>query len=132
MIEGKGSRNFVRTKAMMYTEPDAWHRLMTKIAESLIGYLNAQIAAGAQALQLFDSWVGCLSPQDFKKYVLPYSRQVVQGLAPGTPVIYFGTETATLLELMKAASAWHAQSAPRSRAGPVACTWICRPSCSPR
>jgi uroporphyrinogen decarboxylase len=101
MIEGKGSRNFIHTKSMMYTAPDAWHRLMSKIATSLIGYLNAQIDAGAQAVQLFDSWVGCLSPQDYEKFVLPYSRQVIQGIQSGTPVIYFGTETAMLLELMK-------------------------------
>jgi len=101
MIEGKGSRHFIHTKSMMYTEPDAWHRLMTKIIQSLIGYLNAQISAGAQVVQLFDSWVGCLSPQDYQKYVLPYTRQVIQGIQEGTPVIYFGTETATLLELMK-------------------------------
>lgn len=103
MIEGKGSRNFIRTKAMMYTEPDAWQRLMTKIARSLVGYLNAQIAAGAQAVQLFDSWVGCLSPHDYNRYVLPYSRQVIEGLQTGVPVIHFGTETAMLLELMKEA-----------------------------
>jgi len=101
MIEGKGSRNFIHTKSMMYTEPDAWQRLMSKIATSLIGYLNAQIDAGAQAVQLFDSWVGCLSPQDYQKFVFPYSRQVVQGIKAGTPVIYFGTETAMLLESMK-------------------------------
>ena len=103
IIEGKGSRNFIQTKSMMYTEPDAWRRLMTKIAQSLIGYLNAQISAGAQAVQLFDSWVGCLSPEDYKHYVLPYSRQVIQGIQAGTPVIHFGTETAMLLELMKEA-----------------------------
>lgn len=101
MIEGKGSRHFTRTKSMMYAEPDAWHRLMTKIADSLIGYLKAQVATGAQVIQLFDSWVGCLSPQDFKTYVLPYSRRVIETLEPLAPVIYFGTETATLLELMK-------------------------------
>ncbi len=103
MIEGKGSRNFIYTKSLMYTEPDAWHRLMAKIATSLIGYLNAQIDAGAQVVQLFDSWVGCLSPQDYKTYVLPYSRQVIQGIQAGTPVLHFGTETAMLLELMKEA-----------------------------
>jgi uroporphyrinogen decarboxylase len=100
MIEGQGSRNFVHTKSMMYTEPETWRRLMTKIVASLAGYLNAQIAAGAQAVQLFDSWVGCLSPQDYKKYVLPYTRQVVQEIRSQAPVIYFGTETTMFLESM--------------------------------
>ncbi len=103
MIEGKGARNFIHTKSLMYNAPDAWKRLMNKIADSLIGYLNAQIKAGAQAVQLFDSWVGCLSPEDYRRYVLPYSRQVIAGIRPGTPVIHFGTETAMLLELMKEA-----------------------------
>jgi uroporphyrinogen decarboxylase len=103
MIEGKGTRNYIQTKSLMYNEPDAWKRLMTKTAESLIGYLNAQVDAGAQALQLFDSWVGCLSPEDYRKFVLPYSRQVIEGIRAGVPVIHFGTETAMLLELMKEA-----------------------------
>lgn len=100
MIEGQGSRNFIYTKSMMYTEPDAWHRLMEKITQSLIGYLSAQTSAGAQVVQLFDSWVGCLSPQDYRKYVLPYTRQVVQAIRPLSPVIYFGTDTAMFLESM--------------------------------
>jgi uroporphyrinogen decarboxylase len=103
MIEGKGSRNFIHTKSMMYNAPDAWKRLMTKIADSVIGYLNAQIKAGVQAVQLFDSWVGCLSPDDYRTYALPYSRRVIQAIQPGTPVIHFGTETAMLLDLMKEA-----------------------------
>src|ERR1019366_9938858 len=74
---------------------------MAKNTDSLIGYLTAQISAGAQVIQLFDSWVGCLSPQDFKTYVLPYSQRVIQAIRTQAPVIYFGTETATLLELMK-------------------------------
>jgi len=103
MIEGKGSRNFIHTKSLMYNAPDAWKRLMTKITDSVIGYLNAQIKAGAQAVQLFDSWVGCLSPEDYRLYVLPYSKRVIQGIQPGIPVIHFGTETAMLLDLMKEA-----------------------------
>ncbi len=103
MIEGKGSRNFIYTKSLMYNAPDAWHRLMTKISDSLIGYLNAQIDAGAQVAQLFDSWVGCLSPEDYRTYVLPYSKKVIQGIKAGTPVIHFGTETAMLLDLIKEA-----------------------------
>jgi len=88
---------------MMYNEPDAWHRLLTKISDSVIGYLNAQVNAGAQVIQLFDSWVGCLSPEDYRQYVLPYSRKVIQGIQKGIPVIHFGTETAMLLDLMKEA-----------------------------
>lgn len=103
MIEGAGSRNYIRAKSLMYRQPDAWDRLMRKIAESLASYLNAQIAAGAQAVQLFDSWVGCLSPEDYRRYALPYSRQVIRGLQPGIPVIHFGTQTGALLELLKEA-----------------------------
>jgi len=103
MIEGRGSRNFIQTKSLMYQYPEAWKDLMTKIVGGLIVYLNAQIAAGAQAVQLFDSWVGCLSPEDYRRYALPYSRQVIQGITPGTPVIHFGTQTGTFLELIKEA-----------------------------
>lgn len=103
MIEGQGSRNFIHTKSLMYRYPEAWDKLMRTLAESLILYLKAQVAAGAQALQLFDSWVGCLSPEDYRRYVLPYSRHVIRALPKGTPVIHFGTQTGTLLELMKEA-----------------------------
>ena len=103
MIEGQGSRNFIQTKSFMYQDPEAWKTLMTKIAEGLVVYLNAQIAAGAQAVQLFDSWVGCLSPEDYRRYALPYSRQVIRALTPGTPVIHFGTQTGTFLESIREA-----------------------------
>ncbi len=103
MVEGMGSRNFIHTKSLMYKEPKAWHALMETLTASLIPYLNAQIAAGAQAVQLFDSWVGCLSPEDYRQYVLPHSRTVLRGLTKGTPVIHFGTGTSALLELMKEA-----------------------------
>jgi uroporphyrinogen decarboxylase len=101
MIEGGGSRNYIRTKSLMYQDPDVWNRLMKKIVGSLAGYLNAQIAAGAQAVQLFDSWVGCLSPHDYKTYVQSHVRDLIQRITPGTPVIHFGTQTGPLLELMR-------------------------------
>ncbi len=103
IVEGGASRNYVHTKRLMYRDPGAWHALMSLIARALARYLNAQIAAGAQAVQLFDSWVGCLSPDDYRDYVLPHTREVIRGVTPGTPVIHFGTGTAALLELMREA-----------------------------
>jgi uroporphyrinogen decarboxylase len=103
MIEGGGSRNYVHTKSLMYGDSGAWHAMMSLISRALIRYLNAQIAAGAQAVQIFDSWVGCLSQDDYREYVLPHTRSVIQNITPGTPVIHFGTGTATLLQLMKEA-----------------------------
>lgn len=102
-IEGEGSRQYTKTKTLMYTEPDTWHALMATIANALIEYLNGQIEAGAQAVQLFDSWVGCLSPDDYKKFVLPHSKWLIKHIRKGTPVIHFGTQTSALLELMKEA-----------------------------
>lgn len=103
VVEGGSSRNYVHTKRMMYADPGAWHALMSLISRALARYLNAQIAAGAQAVQLFDSWVGCLSPDDYREYVLPHTRSVIQNVTHGTPVIHFGTGTAALLELMREA-----------------------------
>ncbi len=103
MIEGGGSRNFVHTKSLMYRDSGAWHAMMALISRSLVKYLNAQITAGAQAVQLFDSWVGCLSPDDYREYVLPHTQSVISNVTPGVPVIHFGTGTATLLELMRTA-----------------------------
>src|SRR5687767_4515671 len=103
ICEGGGSKNYVHTKRLMYTDPGAWHALMSKIARALSQYLNAQIAAGAQAVQIFDSWVGALSPDDYREYVLPHTREVIRGVTSGVPVIHFGTGTAGLLELMKEA-----------------------------
>lgn len=103
ICEGGGSKNYVNTKRLMYTDAGAWHSLMSKIARALSKYLNAQIEAGAQAVQLFDSWVGALSPDDYREYVLPHTREVIRGVTPGVPVIHFGTGTATLLELQKEA-----------------------------
>jgi uroporphyrinogen decarboxylase len=103
MIEGGGSKNYIHTKRLMYTDSGAWHAMMSLISRGLSKYLNAQIEAGAQAVQLFDSWVGCLSPADYRTYVLPHTRNVIESVKRGTPVLHFGTGTATLLELMREA-----------------------------
>jgi uroporphyrinogen decarboxylase len=103
MIEGGGSKNYVHTKRLMYDDSGAWHAMMSLIARALVKYLNAQIDAGAQAVQLFDSWVGCLGPDDYREFVLPHSRAVIEGIKPGVPVIHFGTGTGALLELMREA-----------------------------
>jgi uroporphyrinogen decarboxylase len=103
MTEGGGSKNYVHTKKLMYSDPAAWHSMMSLIARGLSKYLNAQIAAGAQAVQLFDSWVGCLSPDDYREFVLPHTRAVIEKVQSGVPVIHFGTGTASLLELMSEA-----------------------------
>ena len=101
IVEGGASKNYVHTKTLMHGDSGAWHAMMALIARSLARYLNAQIAAGAQAVQLFDSWVGCLSPDDYREYVMPHVRSVIENVTPGVPVIHFGTGTATLLELMR-------------------------------
>ncbi len=103
MIEGGGSKNYIQTKRLMYDDAGAWHAMMALISRALPKYLNAQIEAGAQAVQLFDSWVGCLSPDDYREFVLPHTRNVIRNVKPGVPVIHFGTGTATLLELMREA-----------------------------
>ncbi len=103
LIEGGASRHYLETKRLMYGAPEAWDALMAKLATVTAAYLNAQIAAGAQAVQLFDSWVGCLSPADYARSVLPHSKAVISSLTPGVPIIHFGTGTATLLELMREA-----------------------------
>jgi uroporphyrinogen decarboxylase len=103
LVEGGASRDFLWTKRLMYGAPAAWHRLLELLAEATTTYLNGQIDAGAQAVQLFDSWVGALAPDDYRDYVLPHTRAVIRALRPGTPVIHFGTGTATLLPHMRAA-----------------------------
>jgi uroporphyrinogen decarboxylase len=103
MTEGSGSKNYVHTKRLMYDDAGAWHAMMALISRALVKYLNAQIAAGAQAVQLFDSWVGCLSPDDYREFVLPHTQRVIRGVTPGVPVIHFGTGTSALLELMREA-----------------------------
>lgn len=101
IIEGGGSKNYLKAKSMMYNEPRLWKSLMEKIADTVTDYLNAQIDAGAQAVQVFDSWVGCLSPEDYKQFVQPYTKQVFDGLKGDVPRIHFGTGSAMLLEHMR-------------------------------
>jgi uroporphyrinogen decarboxylase len=103
VIEGGGSRNYEHTKSLMYRDAGAWHALMDRIARGLVGYVNRQVEAGAQCIQIFDSWVGCLGPEDYREFVLPHSRTLIQGITPGVPVIHFGTGTATLLRDMREA-----------------------------
>ena len=103
LIEGGGSKNYVHTKRLMYDDPGAWHAMMSLISRALPKYLNAQIEAGAQAVQLFDSWVGCLSVDDYREFVLPHTREVISNVTSGVPVIHFGTGTAALLESMREA-----------------------------
>jgi uroporphyrinogen decarboxylase len=104
LIEGGSSRSFDKTKSFMYTEPRGWHELADKLAEMLLDYLSAQVEAGAHAVQVFDSWIGILSPEDYREFVLPHSRKVLEGVRlAGAPVIHFGTGTAGLLELLKEA-----------------------------
>ncbi len=104
LVEGRPSREFLMTKLMMYREPALWHRLMALLADLVIGYLAAQARAGADVVQVFDSWVGALSPADYREYVLPTMRHLFAGLRPlGVPVIHFGTGTASLLPLMRQA-----------------------------
>lgn len=103
-IEGGGSRTYLHTKQMMYGDPASWHKLMDKFARVITGYLRRQIRAGAQAVQLFDSWVGCLSPGDYAEYVLPHVQVIFEGLKrEGVPMIHFGTGTTALLRLMREA-----------------------------
>jgi len=103
LIEGGGSRNYVHTKRLFYAAPEAWKRLMQRLAKVIGEYLNCQIAAGAQAVQLFDSWAGCLSPADYEQFVQPYTRAVIDAVTPGVPVINFSTGTAGLLKQVRAA-----------------------------
>ena len=103
VIEGGGSRNYVHTKTLMYAAPDAWHTLMRCLTTAVVGYLNRQIAAGADAVQLFDSWVGCLGPEDYRRFVLPHMQRLIAAITPGVPIIHFGTGTGGLLELMRQA-----------------------------
>jgi uroporphyrinogen decarboxylase len=103
LIEGSGSRNYVHTKKLFYNAPEAWQRLMERLAKVVAEYLNCQIAAGAQAVQLFDSWAGCLTPPDYEKYAAPHTKAVIDALAPGVPVIHFSTGTAGALKQIRAA-----------------------------
>jgi uroporphyrinogen decarboxylase len=99
-IEGKGSRNYVFVKQLMYGDTGAWNELMAKITTNAIDYMNYQIDAGVQALQIFDSWVGCLSPADYLEYVLPHSKRLIENISGKVPIIHFGTGNPALLPLM--------------------------------
>ena len=102
MIEGGGSRNYLYTKKMMYSAPDAWNELMKKLVAVTAEYSAEQVRAGADAIQIFDSWVGCLSVEDYRRYVLPHATELVKRLQKTrAPIIYFGTDSATLLPSMQ-------------------------------
>jgi len=101
LIEGRSSRTFERVRAFMRGDEGAWNALLGRIAPVLARHLNAQIRAGAQAVQVFDSWVGCLSPGEYRRYVLPHSRALLRGIRRGVPVIHFGTRTGPFLELLR-------------------------------
>ncbi len=104
LIEGGSSRTYLKTQRLLYSAPRTWHRLMEKLARVVADYLAAQVETGAQAVQIFDSWVGTLSPADYRRYVLPHSQAIFQRLqATGAPAIHFGTGTACLLPLMSEA-----------------------------
>jgi uroporphyrinogen decarboxylase len=103
LVEGGPSRDYRHTKGLMYDEPQAWHRLMSLLVDVTARYLAGQISAGVQAVQLFDSWVGVLAPEDYRSFVLPHSRDLIRALPASVPVIHFGTGTAALLPLMREA-----------------------------
>lgn len=101
IIEGGGSKEYKNCKTMMWAAPEVWHAMMKKVAEVLLRYLKAQIKAGAQAVQMFDSWVGTLNSEDYREYVLPYSKYVLDGLkGEGVPVIHFANNASHMLELV--------------------------------
>lgn len=103
MLEGRPSKDFAHTKGLLYAEPRLWHRLMDTLTEVTIRYLRAQVEAGVQAVQLFDSWAGTLSRTDYESCVLPYSTRIFDALRDTVPTIHFGTVTAHLLEPMASA-----------------------------
>ncbi|MGH7192305.1 MAG: uroporphyrinogen decarboxylase, partial [Candidatus Saccharimonadales bacterium] len=100
VIEGGASRNYLHTKTLMYRDEGAWHALMGRLSRAVTRYLNAQLAAGAQAVQLFDSWAGCLGTDDYRRYVLPHTKAVLDGLPPHAPAINFATGNPALLPLL--------------------------------
>jgi len=104
LVEGGASRNFLATKSLMLSEPKHWHTMMEKLSDVIAAYLVGQVRAGAQAIQLFDTWVGVLSPEDYRQFVEPYSAAILRSVAEtGVPTIHFGTGTGSLLERMHAA-----------------------------
>ena len=106
LVEGRPSKNYEHTKALMYGDEPTWNRLMEVLADIVAAHLRAQVEAGARAVQLFDSWAGALLPVDYERYVLPWSRRILEGLADlGVPRIHFGVGTGELLGLMASAGA---------------------------
>lgn len=103
VIEGGASRNYLHTKKLMYTQPEAWNRLLGLLASIVNQYLREQIRAGAEAVQLFDSWVGCLSPEDYRRHVAPHTAAAIEGLSSLAPVIHFATATSGMLAEMRKA-----------------------------
>jgi uroporphyrinogen decarboxylase len=102
-IEGGHSSNFAKTKALMYGHPDAWHRLCEKFAAVVADYLVAQIDAGVDAVQVFDSWVGALSPADYREFAMPHTRAIFAAIGGRVPSIHFGTGTSAMLDLLREA-----------------------------
>jgi uroporphyrinogen decarboxylase len=100
IIEGGGSKNYEHAKAMMFTEPKAWHKLMQHLTGVIINYLNAQIDAGVQVVQLFDSWVGVLGPSDYLEFVLPHQKKVIAEIKKTVPLIHFAQGATHLLEMV--------------------------------
>jgi len=113
MVEGKGSKDFANFKRMMFAEPELYNDLMNKVSDTVIAYLNAQAKAGAQALQLFDTWGGILSGADYRKYVLPYSKRIIAALDKSVPIIHFVKGSGLMLDAVKEAGGdvigldWH-------------------------
>ncbi|OKY74521.1 MAG: uroporphyrinogen decarboxylase [Desulfobulbaceae bacterium DB1] len=106
MVEGGSSKSFFYTKKMMYSAPELYKAMVDKVTESIITYLQAQVKAGAQALQVFDSWAGALAPCDFEEFALPYVQRIITALKPaGVPIIYFANNGATLLAMSKTSGA---------------------------
>lgn len=102
-VEGGSSRHYRLVKSLMYRDAGAWDALMGRLGRAITLYLNAQIDAGAQAVQLFDSWVGCLGVDDYRRYVLPHTRSIIEAVTPGVPVIHFATGNPALLPLLSEA-----------------------------
>jgi len=113
MVEGKGSKDFAQIKRLMYAAPELYARLMDKVTEMDRQYLNAQIAAGAQAIQIFDTWGGIASPLDYQKYILPYTKKLIDGLDRTVPIIHFVKGAGTMLDVVAKAGSdvmgldWH-------------------------
>jgi len=122
-IEGGGSRHYEKAKAFMYADSGSWDALMTRLVDATALYLNAQAEAGAQVLQLFDSWVGCLGPFDYRRFVFPHMKRLFSLLTPGVPTIHFGTDTTTLLEMQRDAGGSGIGLGRRGELGDT-CDWL--------